>query len=419
MPKIDIPFETLLADLHGSDWTKRCDAARLLGQSGDSRAVDALLPDLQDSDWRVRRNAAQALGALKSQRAVDGLVEALKDRTATVRERAAVALGRIKDPQTIPALVQAVIEEKDSHFHVNEGAYQAVRKFGRKAGPHLVEALKARQNIYLVELLADSKYEAQADFFISLAESTDPQMRRTALTALGKSKDLRAVDFLLEVLTNGDFESQVLAVQSLTVLRAVQSAPKLLDLLQDDSLYGPRAGLYRAVTDALQEFSGLKKALKNAFPLKSTLSFGIGGAGASLAEMMGLLGNEGFQKLNQMLADAEQRAGEVSRKYNLPPEVVQAVSDQTWKFGAMFADARDAKTEQVKMLIESLKAESSLTRAAAALSLPWYMDRQALEPLERVARDSDEMVRRAASWTYASLKNALNPYPPADGESGG
>ena len=64
MPKIDIPFEVLAADLHGSDWKKRCDAARMLGQSKDPRAVELLMPDLQDPDWRVRRKAGQALGAL-------------------------------------------------------------------------------------------------------------------------------------------------------------------------------------------------------------------------------------------------------------------------------------------------------------------------------------------------------------------
>ena len=45
MPKTNIPIETLITDLHGADWQKRCDAARLLGQSRDLRAVDALLPD--------------------------------------------------------------------------------------------------------------------------------------------------------------------------------------------------------------------------------------------------------------------------------------------------------------------------------------------------------------------------------------
>ena len=82
MPKVEIPFETLVADLHGTDWAKRCDAARMLGQSKDPRAVDVLLPDLKDDNWKVRRNAAQALGMLKSTKAVDGLLEALRQRLA-------------------------------------------------------------------------------------------------------------------------------------------------------------------------------------------------------------------------------------------------------------------------------------------------------------------------------------------------
>jgi len=115
--------------------------------------------------------------------------------------------------------------------------------------------------------------------------------------------------------------------------------------------------------------------------------------------MMGMLGNEGFQKLNQVLSEMESRAGE-----NLPPEMTQIFADQTWKFGAMFADARDAKGEQVKLLIELLQAESALTRAAAALSLPWYMDAGALEPLEGVLQDEDEMVQRTSHWAHAVLK---------------
>jgi len=405
MPKVEIPFETLVADLHGPDWTKRCDAARLLGQSKDPRAVDVLLPDLKDSSWKVRRNAAQALGALKSTRAVEGLLEALQDRTATVRQRAAVALGRIKDPATIPALVEAVIEEKDgTHFNVNEGAYQAVRKFGKKAGPALMEALQEKQNVYLVRLLADSKYEVDADFFISLAGGSDPDMRRVALTALGKFKQPQAIDFLLGTLAKADLETQILAVQALGKMGAVDTAPRLLDLLQEDQLFGPKAGLYRAVCDAFQEFSGIQKDLAQAFPVESKPSFDVGGARTDLAGMMGLLGNEGFQKLNQVLSEMESRAGEMGEKFNLPPGMAQIFADQTWKFGALFADARDAKEEQVKLLIELLNADTALTRAAAALSLPWYMDAGALEPLEGTLQDEDEMVQRASQWAHAVLK---------------
>jgi HEAT repeat protein len=404
MPKTNIPIETLINDLHGDDWQKRCDAARLLGQSRDPRVVDALLPDLKDEDWKVRRNAAQALGASKSPLALEPLMEALKDRVATVRERAAVGLGRIKDVRALPALVDALIEvDKKSNIHFNEGAWQAIRKFGVKAGPLLAELFKKNPNHYLIDLLVESKYEGLAELMKPLLSHPDAMMREKALRALGQLGDVNAIDSLLNALEQDDLN----AVRLLGQLRVIESAPKLLDLLKDDELYSPQAALYRAVTDAFQEFSDLKKILANAFPLPPNPTFNISGANTSLPEMMGQLGNENFQKLNELLSNAENRAEELSDKFNLSPEIAKAFAEQTWKFGAMFADARDAKTEQVKLLIDLLQSGMPLIRTASALSLPWYMDVQALDSLEQATHDSDEMVRRAAVWSRGALKKAL------------
>ncbi len=408
MPKTNIPVETLIADLHGPDWQKRCDAARLLGQSRDPRAVEALLPDLDDPDWKVRRNAAQALGALKDPRAVDGLLKALKDRTATVRERAAVGLGRIKDPGTIPALLEALVEEKG---HVNEGAYQAIRKFGLKAGPHLAEALKSGPNIHLVELLAQSGFEAQAELFIGLAQDVNPLMRRAALNALGKTNDPKAVDFLMGRLAGGDLESQALAARSLGHLQAAQAIPIMLDLLQTDQLHGPRAGLYQAISAAFQELGGIKGEVEQAFPGKYPAMFNVSGASASLPEFMGMLGEDSVKKLNDMLTTMEARVNKLGEDHDLPPGTAQRFSEQAWKYGVMFADAGDARRERVKVLIELLKSAPPLAQAAAALALPWYMDASALEPLEQAAHSPDETLRRASAWAHAALKTALQFRP--------
>jgi len=237
-----------------------------------------------------------------------------------------------------------------------------------------------------------------------LLGSSDPAMRRAVLTAFGKFGDPRAVDILTGVLESGDVETQVLAIQGLGKLRALQAAPRLLDLLQDNQLFGPHAGIHRAVCDAFQEFSGIKKNLADAFPRNSKPLFNIAGAQTDLAGMMGILGNDGFQKLNQALSEMESRAGEASKKSNLPPEAMQNMMDQTWKFGAMFADAHDAKVAQVKSLIELLNSESPLIRTAAVLSLPWYMDAQILDHIEDAMQDEDEMVKRASTWAYTMLK---------------
>jgi HEAT repeat protein len=87
--------------------------------------------------------------------------------------------------------------------------------------------------------------------------------------------------------------------------------------------------------------------------------------------------------------------------------VRKTLDDMMWKFGVMFADAWDAKQDRVTRLMELLKSESPLARAASALSLPWYVDERAIDPLKQAMQDADEMVRKAAGWALQSLQKTL------------
>ncbi|MGE5250091.1 MAG: HEAT repeat domain-containing protein [Bacteroidota bacterium] len=405
MAQPDTSIEELIADLHGPDWGKRCDAARLLGQSGDRRAVHALLPDLKDPDWRVRRNAAQALGALKAPEAVGPLLQALNDRTNTVRERAVVALGRIRDPETIPVLMQLLLESENSS--VGEAAYQALRKFGRKVGPCVLEALRSEPNIYLIELLARTRVPGQVELLIELAGHKTPHVRNKAIQALGKLPDPRATEFLIACLDSSDSGIQAIAIRSLGKRGATQAVPKLLALLQQDDLYGPRSGINHAVAEAFQQMSGVKTDLEAAFPGKFPDLFSITHSAATLPEVIGSLDDDHFQKLNSMLASMEARMEETGRLLHLPPEMVQSFADRTWRFGTLFADARDARTERIRVLIEVLAAGSPLKRTAAALTLAWYADAGAIGPLEEAVHDADGNVSRAARWALDALEASL------------
>ena len=402
MPAPAIPLETLIQQLHSNDWMARCDAARLLGQSRDPRAVDALLPDLNDADWRVRRNAAQALGTLRDKRAVESLLLALKDRTMTVRQRAMVALGRIKDPRAVPALIEIVLEAK----HESYDAIQAIRKFGKKALPELAKAFERTGNRELMLLLIGMKYEGAFDLILKMMESPDASQRLTAIGELGKLGDKKAIPPLLEQIKQGDPMIQSAAVGALAKLRAVETLPLLLHLLKDDELYGPHAGVYHAVTEAFQVFGDVNSEIKSAFPGNYPAMFNMGGAPFSLPEAMGFLGNA---PLNEMLSRLQ---SDTSGKDEVPPGIPSdliksAFENIAWKFGVMFADANDARQDRVKRLIELLQAESGLTRAAAALTLPWYTDQGSLVSLEQATHDSDEVVRKAAAWAYPALQKAL------------
>src|SRR5690349_9382380 len=192
MPKTDIPVEILIEPLHGEDWTARCDAARLLGQSRDPRAFEALLPDLDDPDWRVRRNAAQALGTLRDKRAVEPLIQALKDRTMTVRQRAIVALGRIKDLRALPALLEILLEGRHESYDANK----AIHKFGKKALPEIAKAFERTNHQQLMMLLIEMKYEGAFELILKLLEHEEPSARLTAIREMRKLGDKRAIPYL-------------------------------------------------------------------------------------------------------------------------------------------------------------------------------------------------------------------------------
>ena len=86
----------------------------------------------------------------------------------------------------------------------------------------------------------------------------------------------------------------------------------------------------------------------------------------------------------------------------------KTMEDMAWKVGVMFADARDAKQDRVKRLVQLLVSGNTLTRAAAALTLPWYGEPQSLEPLSQLVHDPDETARRAASWAKRALQKSVS-----------
>jgi hypothetical protein len=91
----------------------------------------------------------------------------------------------------------------------------------------------------------------------------------------------------------------------------------------------------------------------------------------------------------------------------LPDLIYKGFEDMAWRFGVMFADAKDAKQDRVKRLIELLKSDVSLTRAAATLSLPWYGDERVIDPLMQATKDSDELVSRTATWAFHALQKTI------------
>lgn len=405
MPKLDIPLDTLMEQLHNADWKTRCDAARLLGLSHDPLAVDVLLPDLDDPDWRVRRNAAQALGSLRDPRAVEPLMEKLNDKTFTVRQRAIVALGQIKDLRALPALLEIVLENRRE----SSEASKAIHRFGKRALPEIAQAFERNSNQQLLKLLIEMNYKGAFDLIQKMAESKELSVRLTGIHQLGTLGDRKAVPYLIGQLNHRNPKIQSEVIRALGQLGATETIPALLDLLKEDELFGRQSDVYHAITEAFQMFGGITEDIENAFPGEYPPMFSVGRAQLSLPEAISFVRNdpsrmlvEALTKLQTGFMDPDEPIG------TFFSSVRRTLENMAWKFGVLFEDAKDAKQERVTLLIELLQSELGLKRAAAALSLPWYTDERAQAPLERAAQDPEETVQKAAKWALRALQKSIS-----------
>jgi HEAT repeat protein len=103
-----------------------------------AKALDVLTETLHSEDPLARKNAARVLGEIRDARAVEPLVEVLQgDPDCTVRTAAAHALGQIKDKRAIWALVNTLKlrDESDPEFQrqieeLRNAAQLAMRRIG-------------------------------------------------------------------------------------------------------------------------------------------------------------------------------------------------------------------------------------------------------------------------------------------------
>ena len=101
---IDV-IQPLVACLGDDDVDLRIQAAWILGERRDVRAIPALIAALDDADANVRFHAIEALGALRATRAVDRLLVIAEERDFFLSFPAVQALRRVGDASVAPRLV--------------------------------------------------------------------------------------------------------------------------------------------------------------------------------------------------------------------------------------------------------------------------------------------------------------------------
>lgn len=225
-------FEELLDELMNSPSEKiRYNAARILGEMGDSAAVDPLIDVLKnDKNGSVRLYAARALGELGDIRATLPLVESLQeDRNVDVRVRAARALGRLGGEEVVLPLVEAL---SDSNSQVCMTAADALVEIGSIAVQPLIRSLKHEKvNVRCdaTRSLGELGDKTAVEPLIGMLTDEWVNVRIYAVQSLGKLGDKRAVQHLIDVFENTS-ENDLVRAGAAAALGALKDQRALLPL---------------------------------------------------------------------------------------------------------------------------------------------------------------------------------------------
>lgn len=232
-------FETLVSILLTCSDSKMRAAAAIVIEWFDKKtnaAIEALIAALKDPDEEVRFHAAQTLGFTDESRAVKPLISALSDVAHNVRWISARALGYLGDLTAVPVLISVL--KDDPHEKVRAGAADALGEMGEAIAvqPLLYSMNDESYHVWLESITALKKLnsEAVAQKLESELSHPDLQTRRRAVEGLGRLREKRFFDKLLEYIHDDNEDLRCAAIRSLGELQD-KRAVEYLNRFVDDS----------------------------------------------------------------------------------------------------------------------------------------------------------------------------------------
>ncbi|MFC1712721.1 HEAT repeat domain-containing protein [Candidatus Poribacteria bacterium] len=179
------------------------DTAKVLAAVGEP-AVEALIPVLGDATERIREIAISVLTTIGAPAAAP-MTKALESPDVSTRAGAARVLGDIGDTAAVEPLTKVLadgnihvrIEAATALYKLGDKSHADVITDG--LGADLLSARRAA-----AVAMQNAVEEPPVEPLIKAARDTDAQVRAAAISALGKTKDARAVPVLIEALKAED-----------------------------------------------------------------------------------------------------------------------------------------------------------------------------------------------------------------------
>jgi len=193
--------------------------------------IDIQIDLLKDPDWVVRREAAITLGEMGDERCVEPLAAALRDGDWQVREVAIEGIGQIGSP-AVDVLLKLLRD-----WDVRKSAIMAL---GKIRDERVLEPL-------MQQLRNDEFMEDATDALVNLGEPALPGLikalkdkeelvRKQAVIALGRIKSPEAIDPLIEMLQNKDWFTRLTAAAALEAIGDERGREAIKPLLKDTDM---------------------------------------------------------------------------------------------------------------------------------------------------------------------------------------
>ena len=222
---------------HDSNWKIEEYAKQVLVKIAikNPRALEPLIKALfEDRDYYIRENVAEILGESKDPRAVEPLIKALGDSSWLVRLHVVKVLSSIaiEDPRAVEPLIKTLHGDKE--YRVRQDAATALGKSKDiRAIEPLFKAMTKDENVRHEAAVALAKFNdsrAIEPLIISLEEGRQ-EYRQEAAEALGELKDQRAVKPLIKVLPFTWESLCQTVVKALVILNDPQAIEPLINKL--------------------------------------------------------------------------------------------------------------------------------------------------------------------------------------------
>lgn len=218
--------------------------------------LEQWIAQLGDADAQRRYEAAQSLGASKDERAVEALMALVPDANAKVQYAAVSGLIKLGQPRAADTIVRALLADPDSRLwdllklnvgsRLRGGLLAMIAPGDVRMADRLTAALEAasldeQQEAFVIRLLGRTRDARAVERLIEHLIQDTPAIQGAAAEALGYIGDQRAVAPLLLSLSDETNEVREIAVEALGRLGDKRAFQPLVSALEDENEWVRRA----------------------------------------------------------------------------------------------------------------------------------------------------------------------------------